>query len=81
VADAPALAKALATSDAVRNCMATQWLRFALGRNETEADAAAMAQSRAAFVKSDYRFQDLMVSIASSRPFQYRTPATGEVLK
>jgi hypothetical protein len=79
VADAPDLVKALAASPTVQSCMATQWLRFALGRNETDADGQALYQARTAFAKSK-RFQDLIVGIASSRSFQYRTPASGEVL-
>jgi len=79
IADALTLVNALATSETVRTCMAKQMLRFALGRNDAEQDGASVLHAREAFGRNDFQLRDLIVSIASSRSFQYRSPADGEV--
>jgi hypothetical protein len=76
-----ALAKILSTSATVQRCFATQWLRFAFKRKETDGDAASIAAIAAAFGKNGNDIRDLLVSVAASRSFRYRAPAQGEMLQ
>jgi hypothetical protein len=78
--DARELSQILAASPTVATCFATQWMRFAFKRNETEADRASLtavvtALGRAGSVK------DMLVGMTSSRSFRYRLPGTGEKLQ
>jgi hypothetical protein len=78
--DARDLSQVLASSPSVAQCFATQWLRFAFKRTETDADKASLAAIAAAFTKAN-SIQDLMVGVVGSRSFRYRTPGTGEKLQ
>lgn len=77
-ADAVELARLLSTSDSVRSCFAKQWLRFALGRAETTADADSLATIGKAFAAGGYVVPDLLPSIVASRSFRFRSLAEGE---
>jgi hypothetical protein len=70
----------LAASDTVNRCFSTMWLRYATKRNELAADQASLNDSFSAFTKAG-SISDLMVAVAGSRTFRYRSPAMGEVLK
>ncbi|HXI60143.1 MAG TPA: DUF1592 domain-containing protein [Polyangia bacterium] len=74
------LAGVLAGSAEVQQCFARQWLRYALYRQESDADAASLATAASHFTAAGGKFQDLMVAIATTRSFRYRTPSPGEVL-
>ena len=78
-ADSVELTKILSTSDTVRSCFAKQWFRFAVGRNETDADAASLAGIATAFATNQFDMRDLAPAIAASRSFRYRSLAAGEV--
>jgi hypothetical protein len=65
-----ALAKVLAESTIVKSCVATQWLRFAAGRLETEADTETIATVATAFDQSTIR--DALVSIVTTDTFLHR---------
>jgi hypothetical protein len=73
VKDAVELVAKLAASDEVRACVARQWFRFALGRDEVAEDAASIAAANAAFRDSGYRIPALVAAIASSDAFRYQT--------
>jgi hypothetical protein len=75
------LAMILTKSPSVQKCFATQWLRFAFKRKETDGDAASIAAIAAAFGKNGNNIRDLMVGVAASRTFRYRAPAQGEMLQ
>jgi hypothetical protein len=77
-ANAVELSAALAASAEVRRCFATQWVRFALARQETTADAASVDTAAAAFFADGASVRDLMVAVATMRSFRYRSPAPGE---
>ncbi|HKQ71444.1 MAG TPA: DUF1592 domain-containing protein, partial [Polyangiaceae bacterium] len=79
-ADAVELSKILAASRTVQNCFTTQWMRFALGRAETSADDASLDHAAQGFAAHESQVRDLLVAIASSRSFRYRSPADGEVV-
>jgi hypothetical protein len=65
-----ALAQLLAESTLVKSCVATQWLRFAAGRLETEADTETIAKVATAFDQSSIR--DALVSIVTTDAFMHR---------
>jgi hypothetical protein len=75
------LVQALAGSETVRACFATQWLRFALRRFETEGDRASLDGIRAGFSRTGGNIKDLLVGVVGARSFRYRAPADGEDLK
>ena len=74
VKNAVDLMEHLASSDQVRRCVVQHWFRHALGRVEAETDAATLSLVLAAFARADYRIPDLLVAMASSDGFRYRSP-------
>jgi Protein of unknown function (DUF1592)/Protein of unknown function (DUF1588)/Protein of unknown function (DUF1585)/Protein of unknown function (DUF1587)/Protein of unknown function (DUF1595) len=80
VADARGLMAAMATSDQVQTCFTKQWFRYGLGRTETALDQASINASLSAFKSSTRDVRELLVGLATSRTFRYRTPAAMEVL-
>jgi hypothetical protein len=64
------LARDLAGSQEVQECVATQWLRFALGRMETDADACSLQGLHQAFEASGHDVRALLVSVALSDAFR-----------
>ena len=79
VADAVELATALSTSTDVRNCFIIQMGRFGLLRDDTPADQASFDAAAGAFVSGSYSVKELLVGLAKSRTFRYRSLAAGEV--
>jgi hypothetical protein len=75
------LTKILSTSTTVRDCFAKQWFRFAVGREETDGDAASLTAIATAFATNQFDMRDLAPAIAASRSFRYRSVAVGEVTK
>jgi hypothetical protein len=78
--DAVELMPALAASEEVRSCMATQWMRYLIRREETRGDLPSLEVVQKAFRDSSYDMRELLVAIVSSDAFTRRTPAEGEVL-
>jgi len=78
--DSIALSHLLSDSPEVQSCFATQWLRYALNRWDTPQDAASIQSAVATFVASKLDMRELLVGLATSRTFRYRSPATGETL-
>jgi hypothetical protein len=70
------LAARLAASTRVRDCVATSWYRFALGRVESEADTCSLASVKARFAESHGNFSELLVAITRSIAFRYRPAIT-----
>ncbi|HVR62299.1 MAG TPA: DUF1592 domain-containing protein [Polyangia bacterium] len=77
--DATELATALASSANVRDCFATQWLRYALGRFEQDADAASVQQLLTFYEQAGANTRDLIIEITRTLPFSHRAIAQGEV--
>jgi hypothetical protein len=75
------LVQTLAASQTVRDCFATQWLRFALRRFEADGDRASLDGIRGGFSKTGGNIRDLLVGVVGARSFRYRAPADGEDLK
>jgi hypothetical protein len=72
VKNAVELAGRLAVADEVRECVARQWLRYALGREETAEEAPSVSTALQAFRESGYRIPALVVAIAKSDAFRYQ---------
>jgi hypothetical protein len=70
------LATKLADSSQVRDCVATQWFRFAAGRGEVERDACALATLQDTFSSSDGDLLELLVGMTQTDAFWYRAPIT-----
>ena len=62
------------------SCFAKQWLRYAFKRPDAEGDRASLEAITTSFVKGT-SVADLLVSVAGSRSFRYRTPGNGEKLQ
>jgi hypothetical protein len=72
VADAVELTRRLAPSEEVRNCVAKQWLRFALGRelDDTE-DASTLTSVMKTATESGGKVTDILGAVARSNAFRY----------
>ncbi|WP_258183059.1 DUF1592 domain-containing protein [Enhygromyxa salina] len=66
------LAHLLASSDQVKDCVASQWFRFGYGRFETEEDACTVDEIHAAFAASNYDIKELIVALTLTDAFRYR---------
>jgi hypothetical protein len=71
VASAVELLHKIATAGEVRDCIARQWMRFALGRLESDDDAASLAEARRA-LRDSGRIPDLVAALARSDSFRYQ---------
>jgi hypothetical protein len=67
------LAERLAGSGHVSACVATQWYRYAAGRQETAADGCAVLDMGARFAESGGDLRELVVTIATSEAFRFRS--------
>jgi hypothetical protein len=71
VANAIELAKKIAGADEVKDCIARQWLRFALGREDAPEDGASLTAAQQGF-RSSGKIQDLVAALARSDSFRYQ---------
>lgn len=78
VADAVELSRVLADSPTAQSCFAAQWARFALARDPVEADRFSLQTAQTAFAGADFKVPPLLVSVATSRSFLFRSLAEGE---
>jgi hypothetical protein len=69
------LARRLATAAEVRDCVAQQWMRFALGRNDDDADADSLTAAQKAFKDGDGKIGDLLAALARSDAFRFQKVA------
>ncbi len=63
------LGRILAGNDVCQKCMVKLLYRYALGRPEGPADQMAVEKSLSAFEASQFRFQELIISLVTSEPF------------
>ena len=66
------LVERLAASEQVRQCLVTQWYRYALGRAEEPIDLCSIQQIESAMREHDGSFQEMMIAIVLSDAFRYR---------
>jgi hypothetical protein len=70
----------LARTPEARDCMVTQWWRYALRRNEAQTEEPSMKLVREAFAQSGYDMRELLVAFTRTRAFSHRKPSLDEVL-
>jgi hypothetical protein len=75
MANAVALAGALAASPEVHECFARQVFRYDVGRVETDADGCSIAQAMTAYSGKNLDLRELLVALATSPAFTTRTAA------
>ena len=68
------LAGKLAASDQVRDCVATQWFRYAAGRTEEVPDGCSLTNLQDAFGASGGDLAELVVAMTQTDAFWYRAP-------
>ena len=66
------LAERLSQSTQARECFATQWFRYGLGRAETEADDCTLAEVHRAFEATDGDVLETIVAITRTAAFRHR---------
>jgi hypothetical protein len=72
VRDAIDMIDKLAAAPEVQRCVATQWLRFALGRDDSVDDAASLTAALQGFRASEGKVTDLLLGLARSDSFRYQ---------
>ena len=75
---AVALSKRLASSQLVRDCFATNFYRYAMGRLEGAADECSLDQVKTRFNVSGGDLRELLVAITLSDAFRYRPAIAAE---
>jgi hypothetical protein len=70
------LAAKLASSSQVKACIATQWLRYGLGRPERDEDACTIASVAKDFAAGGLTAESLLVSLVKQPTFRSRPPVT-----
>lgn len=68
------LSDKLARSKVVQDCVATQYVRFALGRVETDRDACSMTNTLTRTAASGGSLKELIVALVQSDAFRFRAP-------
>jgi hypothetical protein len=66
------LARALAKSEQVRECVTSQWFRFAYNRSVTKNDTCSFDKLYDAFSASNYDVRELLVALTQTNAFLYR---------
>jgi hypothetical protein len=69
-----ALGDRLASSDAVKRCMALNWFRYANGRSESAADVCELATVSSRFAASGYTVKELILALTQTSAFLHRRP-------
>jgi hypothetical protein len=77
--DAPEMVGKLAKLPEVQECVATQWMRYMLGRREVEGEAPSLAVLRDVFKKSNHDLRELLIGMTRTRSFTHRSLSAGEV--
>jgi len=73
------LAERLSDSRIVERCLAQRWFTYAMGRPPTESEKCTVQRVQRAFDEASGDFEQLLVSIATSEAFRYRTvPENGD---
>ena len=66
---APELARKLASSKQVQNCVTTEWFRYAFGRLDSEADKCTLEALNKSYVQGELRVDALVAAIVESDAF------------
>jgi hypothetical protein len=75
------LSNSLAQSSEVMWCADRQWLRYTLGRMESDAEQGSLERAyQKAGESAGYSLRDMVLSLVGSVAFRFRTPSAGEAL-
>ena len=66
------LSSLLARSEDVHRCVARQWMRYAIGREDRTLDRLGMNDAFERYVAADYDLRELIVAITTTDAFRYR---------
>jgi hypothetical protein len=69
------LTKILATAQEVRDCVAKQWMRFGLGRDDAKEDEPSLAVATKAFNDGGGQLPDLLQALVRSDAFRFQKVA------
>ncbi len=72
------LGEKLASSDLVKDCVVTQWFRFAAGRSESDSDMCSIATLQSRFHSSGGDLVELVVAMTETDAFWYRRASKQE---
>jgi hypothetical protein len=70
------LAHKLAQSTEVRDCVATEWFRYAMGRGESADDTCSLGSLKQSFSASQSDIRQLLVAVTQTTAFRYRNEVT-----
>ncbi len=70
------MARQLASSQQVKNCVAKQWYQFAMGRGTEEGDACSLTPLQEDFTEGGNNLYNLLIDITQTEAFLYRRAAT-----
>lgn len=73
------LGRILAQNAGCQKCVVRQWFRFAFGRRETGEDSESVDRAFAAFRDSNFRFQEMMISLLARAPVPVTSKAVARV--
>jgi len=68
--------KKLAATPEVRDCVARNWMRALLRREESELDGGSLKAVKDAFASSSYDLRALIVGLTKTRAFTHRNPSS-----
>jgi hypothetical protein len=71
-ANAIELTRLLANADEVRDCVARQWMRFALGRDDAKEDEPSLTGALEAFKDGGGKLPDLLAAVVRSDAFRFQ---------
>lgn len=67
-----ALTQRLGASADAKNCLATQWFRYASGRGEAPADLCSLKKAQATFASKGFDSKELWIALTQTDAFLYR---------
>ena len=70
--------KAVASSPELRGCVAKQWLRYVLRRQEVAEEAGSVEALDKAFESSGWDVREMLVAVTKTRAFTHRKPGADE---
>ena len=70
------LAHKLSESPDVRDCVATEWFRYAMGRGEATPDTCALQSLKDSFAGTQADIRQLLVAVTQTDTFRYRMAVT-----
>jgi hypothetical protein len=72
------LGQALADSEQVKQCLARQWFRFALGRSESQLDSCSLQHIDERFATANTDVRELLIAIAQTPAFRFVRTTQGD---